>query len=409
MRETLSIAVGAQECHFGRHPPRPIYFVSSFPGEERDMPNRQSSAHPRFFSAAVLTLLLSLPTGTAWAQEALDIYFIDVEGGGATLFVSPTGESLLIDTGNGGQNAARDAGRILDAMRDGGVAEIDHLITTHWHGDHYGAMQELANQVPIRHFIDHGPSVESSARVAEFLNTTYRALYQNAEHTVVAPGDRISFSGVDVTVLTSAKQVINRSLPGVGQPNPYCANFVPQEEDNGENAQSVGILGQFGAFRVLHLGDLTANTEFELMCPNNPLGTVDLFVVSHHGQPISNAEVLVHAIEARVAIMNNGTRKGGQPDAMQVLYSAPGLEDLWQLHFSQLSGQEYTVPGLFIANPVDEMQSAMPIAPMVNPRGSGTPARPVHNGAANWIKVSGHADGSFTVTNDRNGFMKAYR
>ncbi len=221
MRETLPIAVGAQECHFGRHPPRPIYFVSSFPGEERDMPNRQSSAHPRFFSAAVLTLLLSLPTGTAWAQEALDIYFIDVEGGGATLFVSPTGESLLIDTGNGGQNAARDAGRILDAMRDGGVAEIDHLITTHWHGDHYGAMQELANQVPIRHFIDHGPSVESSARVAEFLNTTYRALYQNAEHTVVAPGDRISFSGVDVTVLASAKQVINRSLPGGGQPNPY--------------------------------------------------------------------------------------------------------------------------------------------------------------------------------------------
>ncbi|HIF05953.1 MAG TPA: MBL fold metallo-hydrolase [Gemmatimonadetes bacterium] len=373
------------------------------------MPTCRTLAQSGFFSAATWTLLLSLPTGAAQAQESLDMYFIDVEGGGATLFVSPTGESLLIDTGNGGQNAARDANRILDAMQDAGVDWIDHLITTHWHGDHYGAMEELASRVPIRHFIDHGPGVESIAGVDEFLNTTYRALYERADHTVVTPGDRVSLAGVDVTVLASAKQVINRPLPSAGRPNPYCANFVPQGEDNGENAQSVGILAQFGAFRVLHLGDLTVNTEFELMCPNNPIGTVDLFVVSHHGQPSSNAEVLVHAIEARVAIMNNGTRKGGQPEAMQVLYSAPGLEDLWQLHFSQLSGQEYTVPGLFIANLVDAVESSMPIEPLTNPRGSGAPPRPVHNGEANWIKVSGHADGSFTVTNDRNGFMKTYQ
>ena len=261
----------------------------------------------------------------------------------------------------------------------------------------------------MRHFIDHGPSVESSARVAEFLSTTYRALYEAAEHIVVRPGDRIALAGIDITVLASAKRVIDRSLPGRGGPNRYCADFVPQNEDNGENAQSVGILAQFGEFRVLHLGDLTVNTEFELMCPNNPIGTVDLFVVSHHGQPISNAEVLVHAIEARVAIMNNGTRKGGQPEAMQILYSAPGLEDLWQLHFSQLSGQEYTVPGLFIANAVDEEQSAMPIAPLTSNRpGAGVPPRPVHNGEAHWIKVSGNADGSFTVTNSRNGFTKEY-
>ena len=348
------------------------------------MPNRELSARSRFFSAVLLTLLLGLPLATAQAQETLDIYLIDVEGGGATLFVSPAGETLLIDTGNGGQSAARDTRRIMDAMQDAGVAEIDHLITTHWHGDHYGAMQELSSQVPVRHFIDHGPGVESSARVAEFLSTTYRALYEAAEHTVARPGDRIALAGIDITVLASAKRVIDRSLPGRGGPNRYCADFVPQNEDNGENAQSVGILAQFGEFRVLHLGDLTVNTEFELMCPNNPIGTVDLFVVSHHGQPISNAEVLVHAIEARVAIMNNGTRKGGQPEAMQVLYSAPGLEDLWQLHFSQLSGQEYTVPGLFIANAVDEEQSAMPIAPLTNTRpgaGAPPPARPQRRGA----------------------------
>ena len=373
------------------------------------MPNSELSARSKFFSAVLLTLFLGLPPATAQAQETLDIYLIDVEGGGATLFVSPAGESLLIDTGNGGQSAARDTRRIMDAMQDAGVAQIDHLITTHWHGDHYGAMPELSSQVPVRHFIDHGPSVESSARVAEFLSTTYRALYEAAEHIVVRPGDRIALAGIDITVLASAKRVIDRSLPGRGGPNRYCADFVPQNEDNGENAQSVGILAQFGEFRVLHLGDLTVNTEFELMCPNNPIGTVDLFVVSHHGQPISNAEVLVHAIEARVAIMNNGTRKGGQPEAMQVLYSAPGLEDLWQLHFSQLSGQEYTVPGLFIANAVDEEQSAMPIAPLTSNRpGAGVPPRPVHNGEAHWIKVSGNADGSFTVTNSRNGFTKEY-
>ena len=77
------------------------------------------------------------------------------------------------------------------------------------------------------------------------------------------------------------------------------------------------------------------------MCPSNPLGTVDLLVGSHHSQAISNSEVLVHAIEPRVVLMNNGIRKGGQPEAMKVFYSAPGVEDIWQLHFSQLSGQEY--------------------------------------------------------------------
>jgi hypothetical protein len=145
------------------------------------------------------------------------------------------------------------------------------------------------------------------------------------------------------------------------------------------------------------------------MCPNNPIGTVDLWVVSHHGQPISNAAVLVHAIQPRVAIMNNGTRKGGQPQAMQVIHSAPGLEDLWQLHFSQLSGQEYTVPGLFIANGVDEALDAMPIAPITPPAGRGAPPAPAHNGRAYWIAVSARADGSVTVTNARNGFTKEYR
>ncbi len=374
------------------------------------MPNRESSSHPRFFFAVLLALLLVIPAATLEAQASLDIYLIDVEGGGATLYVSSEGGSLLIDTGNGGANAGRDAGRIMDAVEDAGLNEIDHLITTHWHGDHYGAMEELASRVPIRQYIDHGGTVESNAAVIEFLDTTYRRLYENAERSVVTPGDRIDLAGVDVTVLASGKRVIDRAISGGGRPNPYCADFEPQEEDNGENAQSVGIILQLGDLRVLHLGDLTVNTEYDLMCPNNPIGTVDLSVVSHHGQPSSNAQVLVHAIEARVGIMNNGTRKGGQPEAMRVIHSAPGLEDLWQHHFSLLSGQEYTVPGVFIANPVDDQQSMMPIAPLTNPpRGPGAAPPPVHNGRAFWIKVSGQSNGSFTVTNGRNGFSKTYR
>jgi hypothetical protein len=161
---------------------------------------------------------------------------------------------------------------------------------------------------------------------------------------------------------------------------------------------------------VAHLGDLTWNKEFNLMCPINRIGTVDLWVVSHHGQPMSNSEQLAHAIHPRVAILNNGTRKGGQPSAMKIIYATPGLEDLWQLHFSLLSGQEYTMPGMFIANTIDDQPAAMPIDPMTPPQpGPGTPPPPAHNGTAYWIKVSAQMDGSFTVTNARNGFSKTYK
>jgi hypothetical protein len=172
---------------------------------------------------------------------------------------------------------------------------------------------------------------------------------------------------------------------------------------------SVGILVSFGAFRAVHLGDLTKNKEFELMCPSNRIGRVDVLLGLHHGVDSSNSEVAVHGLRPRVAIMNNGTRKGGQPEVMKTVYSSPGLEDLWQMHFSQLSGQEYTRPGLFIANVTDDPIAAMPVAPMAAPPpGASAPPPPVHNGPAFWIKVSAQADGSFTVTNQRNGFSKTY-
>jgi beta-lactamase superfamily II metal-dependent hydrolase len=356
-------------------------------------------------AVAICPALLLLAQGGS--AKALSIYLVDVEGGNATLFVSPSGESLLIDAGN--PSNGRDANRIAAAAKDAGISQIDHLIVTHYHVDHVGGVGELNALVPIRHFIDHGPSVETNASAPEASQKAYRELADRGRHTSVKPGDKIPLAGLDVQVLTAAGHVIQKPLPGAGRPNPLCAASTPMDPDPTENAQSVGSLVTFGKFRTLHLGDLTWNVEHDLMCPADRIGKVDLFVVSHHGQPISNSAVLVHAVQPRVMILNNGLRKGGQPAAMKILHTSPGLEDLWQLHVSLLSGQEYTVPGMFIAN-LDE-QGSIPVAPMSPPQRGGPPAppAPVHDGAAQWIKVSAQSDGTFTVSNSRNAFSKTYR
>ena len=358
---------------------------------------------------SALALYVVFPAAQTRAAKTLDIYVVDVEGGNATLFVSPSGESVLIDTGNAGAAAVRDAERIMAAVKDAGLTRIDNLITTHWHGDHFGGMAELAARIPIRNFIDHGANVQPGAAVDEFLQKTYPPLFAKAKHTVATPGMKVPVAGLDTVVVTSAGETIKTALSGAGGANSYCASFKPGE-NNAEDPMSVGTLVTFGKFRTIHLGDLTKNKEFELMCPTNRIGTVDVLLGLHHGVDTSNSEVLVHALRPRVAIMNNGTRKGGQPEVMKTLHSSPGLENVWQMHFSQLSGQEYTVPGMFIANLTDEPLAAMPIGPIAAPQpGPGAPPAPLHNGTAYWIKVSAQPDGSFMVTNARNGFNKNYR
>jgi competence protein ComEC len=359
---------------------------------------------------AALLAQSGVDRAVAQARTTLDIYVIDVEGGNATLLVPPSGESLLIDTGNVAPEAAiRDAERILAATQDARLTQIDHLIITHWHGDHFGGVAELAKRIPIRHFIDHGANVQPAPAADDFIAKIYPELYAKARHTVVKPGDKIAVAGLDVRVVTAAGETIKTALPGAGAPNPYCASFKPGD-NNAEDPMSVGVHIKFGKFRTVHLGDLTRNKEFELMCPNNRIGAIDLLLGLHHGQATSNSEVVVHATHPRVAIMNNGTRKGGEPETMRVVHTSPGLEDLWQMHFSQLSGQEYTVPSIFIANMQDEPLSAMPLAPVAAPTpGPGVPPPPQHNGPAYWIKVSAQTDGTFTVTNTRNGFSKTYK
>jgi competence protein ComEC len=352
----------------------------------------------RKYRAIPLVLIAAVSIVTAQSAKTaktLDIYVVDVEGGNATLFVPPSGESVLIDTGNTGPAAARDAARIMAAAKDAGITRVDTLITTHWHGDHFGGMAELAKLLPIRRFVDHGPNVQPSPPADEFLQNTYPALYRAAEHRIAKAGDRIPADGLDWRIVSAAGRTMSAPLGGGGAANAYCAGFKAhtvnpvsgQPVGNTEDEQSVSSHITFGKFRVAHLGDLTWNKEFELMCPINRLGTVDLFIASRHGQPSSNSPTLVHAIRPKVAIINNAARKGGQGDTMRVLYSSPGLEGIWQIHYSVLGGREYAVPGLFIANTEED-----------------TP----HNGGAYWIKVSAQPDGRFTVTNSRNGFSRSY-
>jgi len=362
--------------------------------------------------ACLLAVACSVAPALAQSRTAkpLQIYVIDVEGGNATLFVSPSGESLLIDTGNGGAVAApRDAGRIMEAAKDAGLTQIDHLIITHWHGDHFGGLAELAKQIPIKHYYDHGPNVQPGQAADDFLKNVYSELIAKAQHTVLKAGDKIPLAGVDIGVVLSAAEPIKTPLKGAGGANPYCASFT-KGDNNAEDPMSVGILLTFGRFRTIHLGDNTKNKEFELMCPNNRIGTVDLLLGLHHGQASSNSPVLVHALRPRVGIMNDGTRKGGEPETMKTVFASPGLEDLWQMHFSLLSGQEYTVPGAFIANGVDQPGDAMPIGTWTPPLpGQQAPPAPVHNGKSNYFRVTAQQDGTFTVTNTRNNFSKTYR
>jgi hypothetical protein len=315
---------------------------------------------------------------------------------------------LLEDTGNPG---GRDTDRIMAAIDAAGVKQIDHLILTHYHVDHVGGLEELAKRIPIKQFIDHGATVESREQVAGF-QQMYAALYATAKHTVVKPGDKIPFAGVDVTVVTAAGQVLKTPLPGGGKPNPACAGFVPRDESrvDPENPQSVGVVYTLGKFRTINLGDFTWNKEQELMCPNNPIGKVDLYLTSHHGIDQSGSAALLHGLQPEVAIMHNSTRKGGAIQTMQILHTSPGLEDIWQLHWAYAAGLEQNTPGLFIANIEDPAAVAAQLAPPqpASPPTPGGRGRGGHTGPAFWIKVSARPDGTFTVTNTRNGFTKTY-
>ena len=321
------------------------------------------------------------------SAQALRLYFIDVEGGQATLVVTPSGQSLLVDTG-WPTDTLRDAERIAAAVKKAGIGTVDYLVITHYHADHVGGMQQLASRVKFRNVITHGPTTETGEH-ADAMMATFRAALaaSGAKERVVKPGDTIPLKGVDVNVLVSNRQLI--AAPPNASANPLCEGVVPRRADTSDNSASVGMLFTFGNFRFLDLGDLTQDLEYQMACPVNRIGEVDLFLTTHHGSGQSNAPVLVHALKSRVAIMNNGARKGGDLPVLQTVKSAPGLEDLWMLHYSVAAGAEGNVEEPRIANLGDVAD------PAVKDTGFG-------------INVTVQPNGTFTVVNERNNLTKTY-
>jgi competence protein ComEC len=417
-----------------------------------------------FFGAAWLT-------AQSRTTKPLEIWVVDVEGGKAALYVTPTGQTAIIDTGFPG---ARDLDRIMAAIADAGIKHIDYLVSTHYHVDHIGNLVELSKRIPVGTYVDHGPTVEGPEvtqvppgpdgipvtkprEQIEGFQAAYADLYNKAKHIVVKPGDRLPITGVEWRIAAAAGKVLKTpALPGGGKPNPHCANFTPMAGTAGmvdpDDAQSVGSVIILGQFRAADFGDMWRTKELELMCPNNPLGTVDLLFATSHGAIASSALPFVHGLQPRVVLMQNGTRKGGALDPMKTILSSPGLENLWQMHWSYNVGIEENTPGLFIAN----IEDAATIAGVLTapPRGGGpgaaraatpppaaapptaapppastppaaapapggqpvTAAPPGGGGRGNatghtpayWLKVSAQPDGSFTITNPRNGFSKTY-
>jgi beta-lactamase superfamily II metal-dependent hydrolase len=318
------------------------------------------------------------------ADNKLHISFIDVEGGQSTLFVTPKGESLLIDTGWMGNNG-RDADRIVAAAKKAGLTKIDYVLLTHYHADHAGGVPNLVERFPVGTFLDHGPNTEFDKGITEKDYELYQKELATGKYKVLhmKPGEVLPIKGFKATVISSDGKLIDRPMPGGGEQNEYCKSSEVRPADQTENSHSLGIEIQFGKLKLLDLGDLTWDKEMQLMCPVNKLGHVDVYIVSHHGWEQSSSPALVDAIHARVAIMDNGARKGGSTPILKTILAAPGLEALWQLHFSEEGGTANNTAAELIANPQGP-------------------------DSAFGLELTGSEDGSFDVTNDRTGLTKHY-
>jgi competence protein ComEC len=359
------------------------------------MKNQHTSR--RHFAALIALCLIfgfwGAPAGAAAASKELEIYFIDVEGGQSTLLVTPEHHSFLIDTGWAGQGTgyqpgdpskARDANRIAAAAHDAGIRQIDYLLITHFHPDHVGGVSELSKLLPIHTFIDHATVDPDAARSGADIQNGYDAYLKvrgHSPHVEPQPGDRLPIDDLNVLVVSSAKKLLSAPLPSAGAKNAACAPEAPPPSDPYENPRSTGVLVTFGTFRFLDVGDLSGQPLFDLACPASRIGPVDVYLVAHHGGQDAADPATFAAFNPRVAVMNNGLKKGGARETYETLHHVAGLEDVWQLHTSA-NALELNFADSQIAN-LDESTNY-------------------------WIKLIAHEDGSFRVLNPRTGKWKEY-
>jgi competence protein ComEC len=340
--------------------------------------------------SAALGLVVLMAGVVAGASKTLDIYFIDTEGGQSTLLVSPSGETFMIDAGFAGldtpnpdKDVARDAHRIADVAKIAKVSRIDTLLATHFHGDHAGGVAHLIELVPVRVFVDHGPATQEvptmRQRAGEYADD-WTAAFATGQHRVVAAGDRIAVKGLDVTVVEARGRPIERA----GASNSHCSNIERRADGNPEDSASVGVVVQYGKFRFANFGDLPWNQEVLLLCPNNRVGAIDVYEAAGHGREPTPA---AYAMAPRIAVLDNGARKGGGLATLKGFRGSPGFEDLWQLHRNVTGGADGNPPDEFSANFEDTDDT-------------------MH--AAHYLKVSANRDGSFTMFNSRTNAAKTY-
>jgi competence protein ComEC len=370
-------------------------------------------------AAALLASALTVPAIAA--EGTLKIVSIDVEGGGGTLFVTPEGKSLLIDTGWPGgfgllaspDGARNSADRIAAAARKLGLIKIDYVIITHYHMDHVGGVQELVKRIPVDTFIDHGPNAEHlgpGEKVPPELATgspdqlypKYLETIKGHNHIVAKAGQVIPMGSMTDTIVASDGMVLSKPLAGAGATIAACntaESKIIKTDGGEENTRSVASLLHFGKVSIALFGDLSWKKERELSCPIGKLGHVNLLIVTQHGSNISSNPASIADMHPDIALMGMGGKKGGDGDPIKLIKASPGLMGFWQTHES-FAHPEWSGDKNMIAN-------LNPPAVAITSQSKMMFASPPDDGHA--IRVEVTKDGKITMTNDRNGFSKIYQ